>query len=38
MRCPEGCFEVGRHRRKAGLVCAQCRSPVEFVRVKAGDG
>ena len=34
MRCPEGCFEVGRHRRKPGLVCAQCRSPVEFIRAE----
>ena len=32
MRCPNGCFETGRHRRKAGLVCATCRTPVEFVR------
>ena len=32
MRCPNGCFETGRHRRKAGLVCASCRVPVEFER------
>ena len=31
MRCPNGCFEVARHRRKAGLVCATCRTPVSFV-------
>ena len=29
---PERMFETGRHRRKAGLVCASCRAPVEFVR------
>ena len=32
MRCLHGCFETGRHRRKAGLVCASCHTPVEFVR------
>ena len=33
MRCPNGCFEVARHRRKSGLVCATCRTPVAFVPV-----
>jgi len=31
MQCPNGCFSVERHRRKAGLVCAQCKTAVEFV-------
>lgn len=31
MRCPNGCFEVERHRRKAGLVCVKCKTAVEFV-------
>ena len=31
MVCPNGCFEVGRHRRKKGLVCAKCKSPVQYV-------
>jgi len=31
MRCPNGCFSVERHRRKSGLVCAKCRTSVEFV-------
>ena len=31
MRCPNGCFEVERHRRKSGLVCAKCRTSVIFV-------
>lgn len=35
MRCPNGCFEVERHRRKKGLVCATCKTGVEFVA--AGD-
>lgn len=30
MRCPNGCFEVERHRRKSGLLCATCKSPVVF--------
>lgn len=30
MRCPNGCFEVERHRRKSGLHCATCKSPVTF--------
>lgn len=38
MRCPNGCFETGRHRRKAGLVCATCRTPVEFVRQDPAAG
>jgi len=33
MRCPNGCFEVQRHRRKSGLVCAQCRTAVVFEAV-----
>ena len=31
MRCPNGCFAVERHRRKMGLVCASCKTAVEFV-------
>ncbi len=31
MRCPNGCFEVPRHRRSARLVCTHCKSPVIFV-------
>ena len=31
MRCPKGCFEIERHRRSAGLVCAKCKSSVEFL-------
>jgi len=30
MRCPNGCFEVERHRRKSGLVCASCKGAVVF--------
>ena len=30
MRCPNGCFEVERHRRKSGLLCATCKSSVVF--------
>ena len=30
MQCPNGCFSVERHRRKSGLVCAKCKSPVKF--------
>ena len=30
MRCPNGCFEVERHRRKSGLVCMKCGKMVEF--------
>lgn len=37
MRCPNGCFEVARHRRKAGLVCAECRTPVSFVPATAEE-
>jgi len=37
MRCPNGCFEVARHRRKAGLVCAKCRTPVIFVPAPEGE-
>ena len=31
MRCPNGCFETERHRRSQGLVCARCRTSVEFL-------
>ena len=31
MRCPKGCFETERHRRSAGLVCAKCKSSVQFL-------
>ena len=31
MRCPNGCFDVKRHRRKKGLVCMKCKSHVEFI-------
>ena len=37
MHCPNGCFSVPRHRRKAGLVCAGCKTPVEFRRAEAGE-
>ena len=30
MKCPNGCFSAERHRKKSGLVCANCRSEVEF--------
>ena len=30
MTCPNGCFSVERHRKKSGLVCATCKSEVEF--------
>ena len=30
MTCPNGCFSVERHRKKCGLVCASCKSAVEF--------
>ena len=30
MKCPNGCFSVERHRKKSGLVCASCKSAVEF--------
>ena len=30
MTCPNGCFSVERHRKKSGLVCASCKSSVEF--------
>ena len=30
MTCPNGCFSVERHRRKSGLLCASCKSAVEF--------
>ena len=30
MQCPNGCFAAERHRKKSGLVCANCNSVVEF--------
>ena len=30
MICPNGCFSVERHRKKSGLVCASCKSSVEY--------
>ena len=30
MHCPKGCFSSERHRRSSGLVCAKCKTPVEF--------
>ena len=30
MRCPNGCFESTRHRRKANLVCASCKTPIIY--------
>ena len=30
MRCPKGCFEVARHRRKSNMVCATCKSRVTY--------
>ena len=30
MSCPNACFEVPRHRRKANMVCAKCKSPVLY--------
>ena len=30
MTCPNGCFSVERHRKKSGLICASCKSAVEF--------
>ena len=36
MKCPNGCFSVERHRRKSGLVCAECKSSVEFIACKFG--
>ena len=34
MTCPNGCFSVERHRKKSGLVCASCKSAVEFHAAK----
>ena len=31
MRCPNGCFLIERHRRKSGLICAKCKTPVQFI-------
>lgn len=31
MRCPNGCFDVKRHRRKKGLVCMKCKTSVDFI-------
>ena len=30
MTCPNGCFSVERHRKRSSLVCASCKSAVEF--------
>ena len=30
MSCPNGCFQVERHRRKANMVCMSCKSPVIY--------
>jgi len=32
MQCPNGCFAVERHRRKSGLICVSCKTPVRFVQ------
>ena len=37
MRCPNGCFASERHRRSSGLVCAKCKTPVEFSPYSAAD-
>ena len=31
MKCPNGCFLIERHRRKFGLICAKCKTPVQFI-------
>ena len=36
-RCPKGCVETPRHRRRYGLVCVRCRSPIEYVRAPANE-
>ena len=36
MQCPNGCFSVERHRRKSGLVCAACKTSVEFISSDGG--
>ena len=38
MSCPNGCFSVDRHRRKAGLVCVKCREAVVFHRRQEDGG
>ena len=30
MKCPNGCFEVERHRRKANLVCMKCKTAIIY--------
>ena len=35
MTCPNGCFSVERHRKKSDLVCASCKSAVEFYAAEA---
>ena len=38
MHCPKGCFSSERHRRSSGLVCAKCKTPVEFTSyAEAGE-
>ena len=36
-RCPKGCVETPRHRRRYGLVCVRCRSPIEYVRASVNE-
>ncbi len=31
MKCPNGCFSIERHRRKFGLICTKCKTPVQFI-------
>lgn len=30
MVCPQGCFSSPRHRRGRNLVCARCKTPVQY--------
>ena len=34
MSCPNGCFQVERHRKTPRLVCAQCRLAVLYKRIE----
>lgn len=38
MTCPNGCFAVERHRRRDGLVCLSCKTPVQFVNNESATG
>ena len=38
MQCPNDCFAVKRHRRREGLVCLSCKTPVVFVKNQSGEG